>query len=176
MNHTDHELSNLIGARVSNILAQGFIDHDGPRPRFVPLSDVWYLVVDDGFITVSSYRNDGQLTVQRVSDTPPPIELDGEDEEFGLASLGVLFFDTAGPELPITKIRYLVDERSDPTQGIVRYVEFELSGSTLIGFDPMHHFGIRPTLRGSCAEILADGHGAGQTLKEFVLPSTRQQD
>jgi hypothetical protein len=160
--------SSLAGERVSDVLVQGYIDRDNAVPRFVPLADVWYLALDSGFLQLKSYGYEGQLTMRLVSGMESPEELVGEDEEFAVASHGDLFFDTAGPSLPITKIRYATTERSDLESGIVRLVEFELFGSQRIVADPMWHFGIRPGPAGVYERLVADCREAGNSVTEFV--------
>ncbi len=159
--------TSLVAVEVSDVLAQGFIERDSTPPKFVPLARVWYLELDDGFLRLESVRDEVQLVMRRVSEIEPPKELDAEDEEFALASHGALFFDTAGPALPITKIRYVTNERSDLEKGVLRYVEFELLNSQRIVFDPKWHYGIRPGPTGMYERLVAESRQSEKSVAEY---------
>jgi hypothetical protein len=142
---------------VHDVHIPGYIDRDqGRHPRFSALPRSAYLELDEGFLHIEGLGDSGQLTMGVVSDFVIPEALAGEDEEFAVASIGHLFFDTAGPPLPITGIRYATTANSDPVAGIVRCVEVELYNAWPIFADPMWHFGIRLGGAGAYHRWVAD--------------------
>jgi hypothetical protein len=163
--------SSLLGKLVGDVRVAGYLERTEGRPQFVPWSRVWYLELESQFLRLEAVKYERQLAMRLVQDIEAPVEFADEDEEFAVASFGDLFFDTSGPSLPITKIRYVTDDSSDPAGGVVRLVEFELRGPQRIVFDPMWFFGIRPGPTGVYERLVADGREAGQTFTEHVWPN-----
>jgi len=133
----------LARRRVRDVQVPGFVDRDEAVPRFTPLADSVYLALDEGYFRLDSVGNHGQLAMSLVTGTEPSPALQGEDEEFTLASCGDSFLADSHSEYRITRIRYALNNESVPGSGTVRCAEFEFENHFVVFADPMYHFGIR---------------------------------
>ncbi|MFI1359227.1 hypothetical protein ACH4TV_37500 [Streptomyces sp. NPDC020898] len=133
----------LAGRSVWDVQVPGFVDRDEAVPRFMPLAATVYLALGEGYFRLDSVGNYGQLAMSLVTETEPPPALQGEDEEFTLASCGDSFFADSYSEYRITRIRYALNNESVPGGGTVRCAEFEFENRFVVFADPMYHFGIR---------------------------------
>jgi hypothetical protein len=135
-------LRRATGARVQDVLLPGFLDHDQGAPRHVSWASQAYLELDRGLLRLTSVGNRGGLELSFVDRVIPPPELEAEDDEFSIASVGPYLIDSP---LRITRIRYAMNGESDATRTVVRCAEFELDGRLRLFADPMWVPGIRLT-------------------------------
>lgn len=171
MKEIEDLLASLAEAPVYDIQVPGFIDRDGAYPRLAPMADTLYFVRDSDFVRIEVLNSDDQLTIRLVAAPEAPKALEGEDEEFAMSSYGELFLGDDYGSFRITKIRYALSDRSDPSEGKVRCVEFEFENSRRLFLDPAYFFGIR--LQGAGAyeswlEFSRSADGFSGPIREFV--------
>ncbi|MFJ4968351.1 hypothetical protein [Streptomyces sp. NPDC088755] len=128
---------------VWDVQVPGFIDRDGDTPRFTPIADNVYLAREQGYLRLDAGSGEGQLTMTLVDRVEVPRALQGEDDEFALASVGESFFADARSSFRLTGVRYALSLGSEPDRGTVRCAEFEFEKKFVVFADPMYHFGIR---------------------------------
>lgn len=154
-------------ARAWDVQIPGFIDRDGRYPRFTPMSATAYVALEEGYLRLDSVGNHGQLALRLVSEVEVPEALEGEDEEFSLASFGEPFLADAHSDFRVTRIRWAVNDESDSLTGTVRCAEFEFENSWPLFVDPGWHFGIRLQGAGAFDRWLADNRDSGRGVQEF---------
>ncbi|MEV6393297.1 hypothetical protein AB0M39_00655 [Streptomyces sp. NPDC051907] len=163
--------ASLAEAPVCDLQVPGFIDRDGAYPCFLPMANTLYFVREIDSVRIEVIDYDDQLTIRLVAAPEAPKALEGEDEEFAMSSYGELFLGDEYRLFRITKIRYALSGRSDPSEGKVRCVEFEFENSRRLFLDPMYFFGIR--LQGAGAydswlEFSRSDEGAMGPIRDFV--------
>jgi hypothetical protein len=137
-----HSFAPLGNVRAWDIRLPGFIDRDGPIPCFTPMASSAYVVLTDGLLRLQA-DEDGQLTTRLVAEPEFPSSLEGEEEEFSLASHGQQFLAEAHSSFRITRIRCVVSKDSEPEKGKMKCIEFEFEGEWRVFADPGYFFGIR---------------------------------
>jgi hypothetical protein len=167
MSGLDPLFASLRSVRAWDVLLPGFIDRDGRHPRFTPLADSAYVVLEEGFLRLDSVGNHGQLALRLVSEVDIPKFLADEDEEFSLGSVGHLFFADAHPSFRITRIRCATNGESDLANLTVRCAEFEFENAWPIFADPGWHFGVRLGASGAYERWIADHRESEPSLQEF---------
>jgi hypothetical protein len=110
------------------------------HPRFEPWSSVLYLRLDDGYLRLEA--DGGVLALALAEEITVPPELAEEDDEFAVASLGVLFVFDGRPAL-LMQVRYWTDDQTDTDRALVRCAEFEVRGGIRLFVDPMWMPGMR---------------------------------
>jgi hypothetical protein len=133
-------LDALSGGQVHDVIVPGWLDHDGGHPRFVPWSKVLYVELDQGFLRLEA--DQGALSLAMADRITAPPELEDDDDEFAVASLGSMFLFDGGPA-PLTQVRYWTHDLSDAERAVVRYAEFEVRGGIRLFADPMWMPGMR---------------------------------
>jgi hypothetical protein len=150
-------LFGLLGeARAWDVHIPGFIDRDERIPRFAPMPETVYIALDNGYLSLESIPDEGQLALRLVSEPKMPEALEGEDEEFSLGSYGQSFLQDPPSPRPLTRVRAVVDGGSDPSRSVVRCVEFTFGDSLVLFADPAYHFGVRLEGAGAYERWMAD--------------------
>ncbi|MEU3501430.1 hypothetical protein ABZ726_11850 [Streptomyces hundungensis] len=132
----------LVDVRAWDIRLPGFIDRDGPIPCFTPMASSVYIVLTDGLLRLQGDEN-GQLTIRLVGEPEFPSSLEGEEEEFSLASHGQQFLAEAHSSFRITRIRCVVSNDAESEKGEMACIEFEFEENWRVFADPGYFFGIR---------------------------------
>ncbi|MFG1839506.1 hypothetical protein ACGFH8_13830 [Micromonospora sp. NPDC049175] len=143
MTAVEQLLDSIAGWELEDVLVPGYLDRDDGPPRFAPLADQLYLVLDGKYLLIESVGNRGQLSMRISGRIEVPAALLGEDEEFAVSSVGSLFLDTSDGNSRLAGVRYSLNFESDATQGTVRCIEFCFGGFNVLFADPMWHLGIR---------------------------------
>ncbi|RST04149.1 hypothetical protein EF910_18635 [Streptomyces sp. WAC07149] len=139
---------------VLDIEVPGYVDRDGPYPRFVPLARTFYLRRRNDFVRCDVPPYEDYLTFRSVDRPERPATLE-EDEEFATTSYAQLFLDEDRPDFTVTRIRSVLREGEHPSDTVVRCVEFEFENALALFADPGHFFGIRLQGRGAYDRWLA---------------------
>jgi hypothetical protein len=133
-------LDALSGEQVHDVIVPGWLEDGGGHPQFVPWSAVLYIQLAHGFLRLEA--DQGALILAMADRITVPPQLDDEDDEFAVASLGGMFVFDSGPA-PLTRVRYWTDDRSDAGRAAVRCAEFEVRGGIRLFADPMWMPGMR---------------------------------
>ena len=139
----DALLAPLAGAYALDVHVPGYLERDENPPRFCAVPRAVYVELEEGFLQIDEVEDQGQLKIGLVAAFGRPEALKDIDDEFVLASYGQPFLAEAYPKFRITGARYIANDGSDPSSGVVRCIEFIFENSLPVFMDPMYYFGIR---------------------------------
>ncbi|MGW0364170.1 hypothetical protein [Streptomyces sp. NPDC002990] len=141
-------VSLLARTPVLDIEVPGYVDREGPYPRFVSLPRAFYLAREKDFVRFEVPSSEDYLIFRPV-DRPERPETLEEDEEFATSSYGELFLDDDRSSFEITRIRCAVRDGALPSESVLRCIEFEFDHSLYLFADPGYFSGIRLQGRGA---------------------------
>lgn len=131
-------LEPLRTAGLSDIIVPGLIDNDGPAPVFRASGTDVYLTAEGEARMLRLERVGDGIRLSLVTDYVVPPGL-GEDEEFGISSLGCLLIEWY-IDPPLTRLRHAPGAGPDPT--VRRWIEFEFGGRLRLTAGPVSRRGI----------------------------------
>ena len=127
---------------LTDMLIVGYIDSDKTRKQFHTIQEDLYLEFGNSFLRCSSVNQYDKLRMKIVNQIEFDFELE-EDDEFCVCSVfNMYLFDPYGTN-QITSAEFLVNDRCNIEEGIVKCAKFNIGIKDELFLDPTHTFGIQ---------------------------------
>ncbi len=140
-----NQIINLLQSHpLTDILSVGYINSDDTIKKFHIIEEDVYLEFGNSLLRCSSVNQYDKLRMKIVNQIEFDFDFElEEDDEFCVCSVfNIYLFDPYGTN-QITSAEFLVDERCNIEEGIVKCAKFNIGIKDELFLDPTHTFGMK---------------------------------